>query len=173
MVAKKFSTIQMEKIKKHIRNTVDAVIYRKSLEDDECEILLIQRKNQPFQGNFALPGGFVEYGESVEDACIREAKEETNLDIKIEKLVGVYSKPGRDPRGHIITDAFLCIPLEKSENLNPLVGDDAKNAKFFKIREILNIQLAFDHKDIIKDALKLLSEAELKKRNELYKIRKT
>ncbi|OQX18020.1 MAG: hypothetical protein BWK75_06985 [Candidatus Altiarchaeales archaeon A3] len=136
----------------------------------EYEILLIQRKNPPFQGNFALPGGFVEYNESVEEACIREAKEETNLDVQIEKLIGVYSKPDRDPRGHTITAAFLCIP---PENLYPLAGDDAKNAKFFRISEILNMQLtsfrsdisksddfkmAFDHKYIIEDALKFLKE---------------
>jgi len=136
---------------KCIKNTSDAVIYRKM--NDEYEILLIQRKNPPFQGKFALPGGFVEYNESVEEACIREAKEETNMDIKIEKLVGIYSKPNRDPRGHTITAAFLCIPLENSI---PLAGDDAKNAKFFNVSEILHMELAFDHKSIIEDALKIL-----------------
>lgn len=144
---------------KHIANTVDAIICRKEKDNEkEYEILLIQRKNPPFQGNFALPGGFVEYGEAVEDACIREVKEETNLDIEIEKLklVGVYSKPDRDPRGHTITNTFLYILSEKAENLNPSAGDDAKNAKFFKISEALGLKLAFDHKDMIKDALKLL-----------------
>jgi len=151
-------------MEKHIRNTADAVICRKGKnnndndnndnnDNDKYEILLIQRKNPPFQGNFALPGGFVEYGETVEKACIREAKEETNLDVKVVKLIGVYSKPNRDPRGHTITAAFLCKP---SENSSPLGGDDAKNAKFFKVSEILNMQLAFDHKNIIKDALKAL-----------------
>jgi len=136
---------------KCIKNTSDAVIYRKM--NGEYEILLIQRKNPPFQGKFALPGGFVEYNESVEEACIREAKEETNMDIKIENLVGIYSKPNRDPRGHTITAAFLCIPLENSI---PLAGDDAKNAKFFNVSEILHMELAFDHKSIIEDALKIL-----------------
>jgi len=144
-------------MEKFIRNTADAVIYRKNEKYNEYEILLIQRKNPPFQGNFALPGGFVEYGESVEDACIREAKEETNLDVKVVKLIGVYSKPDRDPRGHTITAAFLCVPLENS---NPLAGDDAKNAKFFRISEILHKQLAFDHKYIIEDALKFLKQLE-------------
>ncbi len=143
---------------KFIRNTADAVIYRKVMTDDEYEILLIQRKNPPFQGNFALPGGFVEYGESVEEACIREAKEETNLDVKIERLIGVYSKPNRDPRGHTITAAFLCVP---PENSNPLGCDDAKNAKFFKISKILSIELAFDHKDIIRGALRQINQIKI------------
>lgn len=142
-------------MERFIRNTADAVIYRRT--DNEYEILLIQRKNPPFQGKFALPGGFVEYGESVEEACIREVKEETNLDVKIERLIGVYSKPDRDPRGHTITAAFLCIPIRNS---NPSGGDDAKNARFFKISEILNMELAFDHKDIIRDALRYIKKDE-------------
>ncbi len=143
---------------KCIKNTSDAVIYRKK--NGEYEILLIQRKNPPFQGKFALPGGFVEYGESVEEACIREAKEETNMNVKIEKLIGVYSKPDRDPRGHTITVAFLC----STEDLTPSAGDDANNAKFFKISEILNMELAFDHKKIIEDALKILKDDKGSKR---------
>ena len=73
----------------------------------EGKILLIERKNEPFKGKWALPGGFVEYGEKVEDAVVREVSEETGLDTKIIDIVGVYSDPTRDPRGHIVTVVYL------------------------------------------------------------------
>lgn len=128
------------------RVTVDAIIM-----NEKDEILLIQRKNNPFQGMFALPGGFVEYNEKTEDACVREIKEETNLDVEIKDLVGVYSDPNRDPRGHVITLVYFV----EGKNLENLRGkDDANIAKFFKISEILKMDLAFDHKKIIMDFLK-------------------
>ena len=70
-------------------------------------IVLIKRENPPYQGCFALPGGFVEIGETVESAAQREAKEETGLEIELIGLVGIYSDPKRDPRGHIVSAAFL------------------------------------------------------------------
>ena len=72
-------------------------------------ILLIQRKNEPFKGKWALPGGFVEFGEKTEDTVIREFYEETGLKTKIRDLIGVYSDPGRDPRGHTITIAYFLV----------------------------------------------------------------
>ena len=75
--------------------------------DDEFNFILIKRKNDPYKDFWALPGGFVEYGESVEDAAIREAKEETSIDVELKELVNVYSKPDRDPRGHTITVAYI------------------------------------------------------------------
>ena len=75
--------------------TVDAVI----LVNNKSALVLIRRKNPPFQGELALPGGFVDVGETVENACIREAKEETNININIIKLIGVFSDPKRDPEG--------------------------------------------------------------------------
>ena len=92
--------------------TVDAVI----LVNNKSALVLIRRKNPPFQGELALPGGFVDVGETVESACIREAKEETNIDINIIKLIGVFSNPKRDPRGHNVTIGFLCEPLTDNEN---------------------------------------------------------
>jgi 8-oxo-dGTP diphosphatase len=71
------------------------------------KILLIKRKNEPWKGMYALPGGFVEYGERVEDTVLREVFEETGLKASIIALVGIYSSPDRDPRGHIITVAYL------------------------------------------------------------------
>ena len=81
--------------------TVDTVIIQNK------SVVLVMRKNPPFKGSWALPGGFVEYGETVEMAAIRETKEETGLDIELDGIVGVYSDPQRDPRGHIISICFL------------------------------------------------------------------
>ena len=74
--------------------------------DDDFNFILIKRKNDPFKDYWALPGGFVEYGESVESAAIREAKEETSIDVEIKDLVNVYSAPDRDPRRHTVTVAY-------------------------------------------------------------------
>jgi 8-oxo-dGTP diphosphatase len=123
--------------------TVDIIIQRK---DDS--IILIKRKKAPFAEHWAIPGGFVEYGETVEHAAIRETKEETGLDIEIIKLVGVYSDPMRDPRGHVIAIAFLA--REVGGKL--VADDDAKAAKSFKITKIPK-NLAFDHSKILNDAL--------------------
>jgi 8-oxo-dGTP diphosphatase len=113
-------------------------------------IVLIKRKNEPFKGHYALPGGFVEYGESVEDALKREMEEETGLDVIPLKIVGVYSRPDRDPRGHTVTVAFLCIG---EGNLK--AGDDAKEVFVFPVEEALKLPLAFDHGEILRDALGL------------------
>lgn len=111
--------------------------------------LLIKRKNEPFKGRYALPGGFVKIGETVEQACKRELFEETSVRVSKLKLVGVYSSQKRDPRGHIVSIAFLAKP--KSTRLK--AGSDAGDAKF--VENWNKIRLAFDHKDMIKDALKI------------------
>ncbi len=121
---------------------VDAVI-----KYSENSIVLIRRKNPPFKGELALPGGFVEVGETVEDACIRESYEETNIKISIKKLIGVFSMPNRDPRGHNISIAFLCEPTSDSEK--PLAKDDAQSLEIVNFADISSLELAFDHKDII------------------------
>lgn len=126
--------------------TVDALI----LLNDKKDILLIRRKNPPFQGQFALPGGFVDVGETVEDACIREAKEETNINVKILKLIGVFSDPKRDPRGHTVTIAYLCDPLTKKEK--PRALDDAAALEIVPLSKLSSLELAFDHMDIIKSS---------------------
>ncbi len=117
--------------------TVDIIIEYKN------GIVLIERKNFPF--GWALPGGFVDYGEALERAAIREAKEETNLDVKLICQLQTYSDPNRDPRQHTISTVFIA----KGEG--ELKGkDDAKLAKVFKEDEIPE-NLAFDHKKIIED----------------------
>ena len=126
--------------------TVDTVVMENS------SILLIKRKNDPYKGSWALPGGFVEYGETVENAAVRETKEETGLDVKLKELVGVYSDPKRDPRGHTVTVCFLGIKIGGTLKS----ATDADDAKFFDLKEIKTLDLAFDHERIIQDSLKLL-----------------
>jgi len=127
---------------KNPKPTVDGIIFK------ESQILLIQRKNPPFKGCWALPGGFIEYGEACEQAVKREIYEETGYVTSIASLLGVYSDPERDPRGHTISVVYL-LTIESGE-LN--AGDDAASAKFFKLDQLP--ELAFDHADIIADAQK-------------------
>ena len=112
------------------------------------KLVLIRRKFYPFEGKLALPGGMVEYDERVEDAVCREMKEETGLDVEIIKLLGVYSEPGRDPRGHVVSAAFVL----KRVGGELRSGDDAKAIELVDIDEIPD--LAFDHNEIIEDFLK-------------------
>lgn len=131
--------------------TVDGILIQ------DHSVLLIQRKHSPFQGAWALPGGFVEYGEKTEDAIIREMDEETGLKIRIRGLLGVYSDPHRDPRGHTVTVAYLV----EARGGAIEAGDDARSAKFFKAEELP--LLAFDHAIIVKDAFQRVSHGVLSK----------
>ncbi|MBD3187288.1 NUDIX domain-containing protein [Candidatus Bathyarchaeota archaeon] len=126
--------------------TADAIITR--INGSQKEIVLIKRANPPFKGEYALPGGFVDPDETVEQACIREALEETSLEVEIGSLVGIYSAPGRDPRGRTITAAFLC--MVKDGELQP--SDDAAEANWIKASQLGAMRLAFDHAMIVKDA---------------------
>jgi 8-oxo-dGTP diphosphatase len=112
------------------------------------KVILIKRKYPPFQNMWALPGGLVEYNEKVEDAAVREAKEETNLNVSIEKLIGVYSKPGRDPRGHLISVCYLCRKISG----NFKITEETLDIKEFSPAQIKELDLAADHKQMIRDA---------------------
>jgi 8-oxo-dGTP diphosphatase len=121
---------------------VDGVLVRKTK-----GIVLVKRKRPPYEGYWALPGGFVEYGETVEEAVVREVREETGLEVDIKGLVGVYSKPGRDPRGHVISVAFLVVE----------VGGELRGSRETEVGEFCTIpeKLAFDHREILRDGLEL------------------
>ena len=118
--------------------TVDIII-----ETAPNRIVLIKRKNPPY--GWAIPGGFVDYGESLEDAAVREAKEETNLDVKLIKQFHTYSDPKRDPRHHSISTVYIA----KAKGV-PKAKDDALEIGIFDESNLPD-DLAFDHRLILKD----------------------
>ncbi|MBK5101043.1 MAG: NUDIX hydrolase [Desulfobacteraceae bacterium] len=118
--------------------TVDTII-----EMENSGIVLIQRKNPPF--GWALPGGFVDYGESLESAALREAEEETSLKVELKYLLGAYSDPTRDPRHHTISVVFVV--KGKGE---PRAADDAEDIGIFDFNSLPQ-HLAFDHEKILRD----------------------
>jgi 8-oxo-dGTP diphosphatase len=113
---------------------------------EEGSVLLIRRASDPYEGQWALPGGFVEVGETLEEAAAREAEEETGLKVEIVRLVGVYSDPDRDPRGHNVSCAYLARVREGDLS----AATDAAEASFL---DPSNVELAFDHEKIVADAL--------------------
>jgi 8-oxo-dGTP diphosphatase len=119
--------------------TVDALIILSG------KIVLVKRKKPPYKGDYALPGGFVEIGETTEEAVMREVLEETGLSIKIVKLLGVYSDPSRDPRGHTVSVCYLAT----GEGM-PMADSDAEDVGLFDHNDLP--ELAFDHDLIVKDA---------------------
>jgi len=125
--------------------TADCVVV-----DRDRGVLMVRRKNPPFKDYLALPGGFVEIGEAVEDAARRELAEETGLEAMNLALVGVYSRPDRDPRGHVCSVAFLTNDARGDAR----AGDDAEAVAW--IKDFEGIAIAFDHREIITDALNLI-----------------
>ncbi len=112
-------------------------------------IVLIERRYEPL--GYALPGGFVEVGETVEKAVLREVKEETGLDAQIVKLLGVYSEPNRDPRFHVVSVVFVLDAYGETRG-----GDDAKKAVVFPLEDLPFDKIVFDHAKILKDFLRCL-----------------
>lgn len=121
--------------------TVDCALF-----DDARRVLLVRRKNPPFKGQFALPGGFVDIGETVEAACRRELREETGVEAGDLALLGVYSDPARDPRGHTCSVVFT----GRISAAAPSAGDDAAEAAW--LADWRGEALAFDHAQILDDA---------------------
>ena len=122
--------------------TVDIFIY-----NENHEFILIKRKNDPFKDCWALPGGFVDYGETTEDAAVREAKEETSIDVELERLFNVYSDPARDPRRHTVSIVYLA----HGNFDDAKADDDAKDIDIFSFDVLEEKKLAFDHETILRD----------------------
>jgi len=120
--------------------TVDTII------EIDGGVVLIRRRNPP--PGWAIPGGFVDYGETVEAAAVREAREETGLDVRLTRLLGVYSDPDRDPRLHTISTVFVALASG-----TPMAGDDAAEAAVFT-EATLPPDIAFDHRKILEDYFK-------------------
>jgi len=128
--------------------TTDCVIF-----DGAARVLLIRRKNEPFKGAYALPGGFIDIGETTEAACRREVLEEAGIVVDRLALVGVYSDPKRDPRGHTVSIAYT---TRFAEAPSPRAGSDAEAAEW--VKDWKTKKLAFDHALIIADAEKMCGE---------------
>ncbi|MCM3128797.1 MULTISPECIES: NUDIX domain-containing protein [unclassified Paenibacillus] len=130
----------------------------KTLPIRELKVMLIKRKSWPFAGKWALPGGFCQENESIYDAAKRELMEETGVDGGHLEYLGVYSQPGRDPRGWIISHAFFAL-VEEWMLEHRQAADDAEDVGLFTIQEALNkLELGFDHRTIIEDAYKRIQQ---------------
>ncbi|MDQ3806618.1 MAG: NUDIX hydrolase [Thermoproteota archaeon] len=121
--------------------TVDVILERDS------NILMVRRKKDPFKDYLSLPGGFVNEGETVEEAMKREAMEETSLEVHPIDILGVYSDPTRDPRKHIMTTVFIGIIISGEIR----AGNDAASTEWIKLTSIEQQQVAFDHSQILRD----------------------
>jgi 8-oxo-dGTP diphosphatase len=128
--------------------TTDCVIF-----DPAGCVLLVRRKHEPFAGSHALPGGFVEMGETVEGACRREVREETGIEVDDLCLVGVYSDPKRDPRGHMVSVTYATV---LPSTVSPRAGSDAASAEW--VKDWRRVALAFDHAQILADAEAMLKQ---------------
>jgi 8-oxo-dGTP diphosphatase len=114
----------------------------------------VKRSNEPYKNRWVLPGGFVEYDETVENAAAREVLEETGVQIRLESILGVYSDPERDPRGHTLTTVFIGRPVAGE----PVGGDDAADAFWVNLESLDSSILAFDHPLIVEDLKRWLKE---------------
>lgn len=132
------------------RLTVDAFV-----RDGRGRLLLIRRGRPPSLGSWALPGGFCEYGETTEDCCARETKEETGITVRVGRLLGVYSDPKRDPRWHTVTILYEASPVRGMAK----GSDDAAEARWFSSEELAVLDYAFDHGEIIRGWLGRRREA--------------
>lgn len=132
--------------------SVEKSLVKKSLPVRDLQVMLIQRKQWPFEGQWALPGGFTNENESVHECARRELMEETGVaDVHIEYL-NVYSTPKRDPRGWMISHAY-CALVHESLLAMRKAADDAADVRLFPIEDVLAMELAFDHGTIVRDAL--------------------
>jgi 8-oxo-dGTP diphosphatase len=133
--------------------TVDVVLF--TIRTGELSLLMIRRKNSPFKGQWALPGGFVNKNEALERAAARELKEETGVVQPVLVQLGAFGDPGRDPRGHTVSVAFYAFA---ATNVKPVAADDAADARWFAVSELGKTRIAFDHAQIIALAVERLIE---------------
>ena len=145
--------------------TADIIVFRRNEGNEDIDLLLIKRKGHPFLGCWALPGGFAERGETIEHTAARELEEETGISGLEVELVGIYSKPGRDPRGWTVSAAYMAV-VDGNE-VRPRAGDDAREVNWGRVvmtkdrpdviinDRNINDELAFDHYEIISDAVEL------------------
>jgi len=128
----------MPSARRHPRVAVDGLVLH------DGKLVTVRRRNDPFRGMSALPGGFVELGESTADAIVREVREETGLDTRVDRLVGVFSDPARDPRGHVVSIAYAL-----SQTAGTLrAGSDA--AEILLVDPDAPPPMAFDHNEIVR-----------------------
>ena len=132
-------------VRRNPRLTADGIVV------SDSKILLVRRNFNPFKGRYALPGGFVEYGERVDECIIREVQEETGFRVSVDSFLGVYSAPGRDPRGHTVTLVYV-LNLEGGALADSL----ETKAEWMPLRSIP--PLAFDHDAIVADYLKAVKK---------------
>ncbi|MFZ0034315.1 MAG: NUDIX hydrolase [Sedimentisphaerales bacterium] len=158
-------TVMMAKKGKYVYDwprpmvSVDAAVF--SFFRDGARLLFIKRKNEPFKGRWALPGGFVDIDEELDDAVARELFEEAGLSgIALEQM-HTFGKPGRDPRGRQITIVFMGVASEKQRKIR--AGDDAAEARWFDIGKLPK-DLAFDHNEVVRFAIEKL------KRKKIYRL---
>ena len=131
--------------------TVDAVVFRRAA--GRTEVLLVNRGKEPYKGKWAVPGGFIEMDEELEDAVARELQEETGLmGVKLEQM-RAFGTCGRDPRGRLISIAFTGIVNEGQDEIR--AGDDAAKAQWFDVESLLE-DMAFDHDEMIACGLERL-----------------
>ena len=132
---------------KNPKTTTDIIV------EKDGKILLVLRGAEPHKGRLALPGGYVDFGENVESAAVREAKEETGLEVKLKCILGVYSDPKREPnypKYYCATTIFIA----EVTGGELKAGDDAKEVSFHEINGLKKEEIAFDHYKIIQDYLK-------------------
>jgi 8-oxo-dGTP diphosphatase len=132
--------------------TADCVVL--GIADEHLDVLLIERAQAPFEGRWALPGGFVEEDETLEDAARRELEEETGLKVKNLLQLGAFDDPKRDPRGRVISLAFVAV-VARGEAV-PTAGSDARRVGWFRAAQ--PPKLAFDHRKMLSNALELVQQ---------------
>lgn len=137
---------------KFIDVAADALVF--SRDGGHLQILLVKRRDEPFKGEWAFPGGFVNYGENLEAAAIRELREETGVKLHTMTQLHTFGTPGRDPRGHTISVVHYAFVSIKDHVV--IAGDDAEDAHWVNVKDIKS--LAFDHMEILEFALQALAD---------------